>query len=103
MKPTRPNIRMFQQKVLIRELPTPSVQAGKLVVPDTVAKNLGRGKIVAVDEGKLRVGDTILYDNRQAMPCNLEGEEFFILAETSILAVLGKPKTRKLFSGTIPT
>jgi len=89
------NVRMFQQRVLLKPMEEPKAQAGKLVVPDTVAKNLGRGKIVAVDEGKLRVGDTVLYDNRQGMPCSLEGGEYVIVHETNILAVLGKQKDPK--------
>lgn len=87
---SKPNIRMVQQMVLIQEVEAVPAQTGKLVVPDTVVQNLGRGKIVAVEEGRLRVGDTVLYDTRQAIPCNLEGEGYFILHETNILAVLGE-------------
>lgn len=86
------NVRMYQQRVLLEPVEEPKIQAGKLVVPDTVAKSLGRGKIVAVDEGKLRVGDIVLYDNRQGMPCSLEGVEYVIVHENNILVVFGKQK-----------
>ncbi len=89
---------MFQQKVLVEELEEPPVPEGKLLIPQSVAKNLARGRIVAVDEGKLRVGDTILYDNRQALPCKLEEHEYLVIHESSIIGVFGKNKVKKLNS-----
>jgi len=88
-------VRMLQQRVLLEPLEEPKVQTGNLVVPDTVAKNLGRAKIVSVDEGKLRVGDVVLYDTRQGMTCSLEGEEYVIVHESNVFAVLGQQKGSK--------
>lgn len=91
------NIQMLQQRVLLTQLPDEPVSVGKLVVPESVAKNLNRGKIVAVDEGKLRVGDEVWFDNRQALPLSLgiDGTDYLIVHESQILAVLKKKtKTR---------
>lgn len=84
------NIQMLQQRVLLTQLPEEPVSVGKLVVPESVAKNLSRGKIAAVDEGKLRVGDEVWFDNRQALPASIEGKDYLIVHESQILAVLKK-------------
>lgn len=89
------NVRMLQQRVLLTQLPDEPISVGKLVVPETVAKNIARGKIASVDEGKLRVGDEVFYDTRQALPLSINGEEYLILHESQILLVLEKKKTSK--------
>jgi co-chaperonin GroES (HSP10) len=89
------NVRMLQQRVLLTQLPDESISIGKLVVPETVAKNIARGKIAAVDEGKLRVGDEVFYDTRQALPLSINGEECLIVHESQILLVLEKKKASK--------
>ncbi len=86
---------MLQQRVLLEALPDESVSVGKLVVPETVAKNISRGKIVSVDEGKLRVGDLVFFDTRQALPLTVDGKELLIVHESQIL-VLVKKKPKKL-------
>lgn len=89
------NIQMLQQRVLLTQLPDEPVSVGKLVVPESVAKNLNRGKIAAVDEGKLRVGDEVWFDNRQALPLSVEGIEYLIVHESQILAVVKKKTKRR--------
>lgn len=81
---------MLQQRVLLSQLPDEPVSVGKLVVPDSVAKNLNRGRIVAVDEGKLRVNDEVWFDSRLALPMSIEGADYLIVHESQILAVLSK-------------
>lgn len=90
----KPDIQMFQQRVLLEEIPEEPNREGKIVVPQTVAKNLSRGKLIAVNDGKLREGDLVLFDNRQAVSITLEGKEYLIAHETQIIAVLGKKKPK---------
>jgi chaperonin GroES len=92
------NIRMFQQRVLISQDPDEPTTHGGLFVPETVAKNIAKGKIQSVDEGKLRVGDQVLFDTRQAIAVKLEGQEFVVVHESQILAVLGRQKQKKTHS-----
>jgi co-chaperonin GroES (HSP10) len=87
-------IQMLQQRVLLTQLPDEPVAVGRLVVPESVAKNLNRGKIVAVAEGRLRIEDEVLFDSRQALPFNYNGKEYLIVHEGQILAVLKKKKQK---------
>lgn len=81
------NLRMLQQRVLLTQLPDEPVSVGKLVVPETVSKSISRGKIVAIDEGKLRVDDEVYYDSREAMSLTLDGSEYLIVHESQIIAL----------------
>jgi chaperonin GroES len=73
---------------------------GSLYIPDTAKEKPQSGKIVAVGEGKLsdegvriapdvEVGQTVLYGKYSGTEVTVEGEEYLILRESDILAVLG--------------
>lgn len=79
---------MFQQRVLVKQDESEPASDGGLIIPDSVSKWIGKGSIVAIDEGKLRIGDQVLFDVRQVIPVRLEKEDFVILHESQILAVL---------------
>lgn len=81
-------IRMMPGRILVRAISESPTTSGGLVLPDTVARNVAKGTIVSVDEGKLREGDEILFDSRQATPLKLEGEEFLLVLEGSVHGVL---------------
>lgn len=87
-------IKMLQQRLLIEESPESQTTTAGLFVPDTIAKNLGKGKIVAVGESKLRSGDTVIFDRRQALPITLEEKEYLILHEPQVIAVLSKKRSK---------
>lgn len=92
---TTNNLRMLQQRVLLTQLVEEPVAVGKLVVPESVAKNVSRGRVVAVDEGKLRVDDEVFFDARQAVPMTIEGQELLVVHESQIIAVINTKKKAK--------
>ena len=82
---------MFQNRILaepVTEEEQPISGESRIFTPETVSKTIGKARIVAVDSGKLRVGDLVLYDCRQELPIKLEGKEYLILSENQIIAVL---------------
>ena len=73
---------------------------GGLYIPDTAKEKPQSGKIVAVGAGKLseegvriepdvEVGQTVLYGKYSGTEVTVEDEEYLILRESDILAVLG--------------
>ena len=73
---------------------------GGLYIPDTAKEKPQSGKIVAVGPGKLseegvriepdvKVGQTVLYGKYSGTEVTVEGEDYLILRESDILAVLG--------------
>jgi chaperonin GroES len=93
-------IRPLADRVLIKELDVKGGTSTKsgIIIPETVGKDSSthRGKVVAVGEGryedgklvpvKVKVGDEVLYQWGDKIV--VEGEEYYIVNESSVLAVL---------------
>ncbi|MHB8651767.1 MAG: co-chaperone GroES [Minisyncoccota bacterium] len=74
--------------------------ASGIIIPETVSKEKPeQGKVIAVgvgrmnDDGKLipmsvKKGDTIIFSKYGPDEIKVDGEEYFILSESSILAVV---------------
>lgn len=82
------NMKMLQQRVLMKPIEEEQ-QTGQLFIPDNIAKNIATGVIVAIGDSKLRVGDRVYYDPRQSSSLRLEGEDYLLVHETQIFAILG--------------
>ena len=71
-----------------------------IIIPESAGdKKSVRGKVVAVgdgritDEGKrvpmhVKVGDTILFSDYAGEHINIEGEDYYVVGESSILAII---------------
>lgn len=89
-------------RVLVK--PLSPEEAGKttatgIIIPDTVDKEKPeRGRVIAVGEGKyengkllpprVRVGDLVMFSKYGYDEIKVEDEEYFILREDSILAII---------------
>jgi chaperonin GroES len=93
------NVRPLGDKVLVRRLEAEEKTAGGIVLPDTAKEKPRRGKVEAVGEGKLsdkgerialqvKKGDQVLFSSYGGTEIKLSGEEYLILDESDILAVL---------------
>jgi chaperonin GroES len=93
------NVRPLGEKVLVRRLEAESKTAGGIVLPDSAKEKPRRGKIEAVGEGKLsdkgertplqvKKGDEVLFASYGGTEIKLGGEEYLILDESDILAIL---------------
>jgi len=72
---------------------------GGLYIPDTAKEKPMQGSIIAVGPGKLseeneriapdvKVGQRVLYGKYSGTEVNVDGEEYLILRESDILAVI---------------
>ncbi|HEX8947010.1 MAG TPA: co-chaperone GroES [Candidatus Paceibacterota bacterium] len=72
-----------------------------IIIPDTANKEKPeRGTVVAVGPGKyedgervpmaVKVGDTVLFSKYGYDEVKIDGEEYYILAESSVLAIIPK-------------
>lgn len=86
-------------KVLIKRVEAESKTKGGIVLPDTAKEKPRRGKIVSVGDGKLlddgsrstiqvKVGDLVLFSSYGGTEIKIDGEEFLIMEESDIMAVL---------------
>ena len=101
-KRTQNQIIPMADRVLVRPLDaedySTSTQAG-IIIPDTVSKEKPeQGKVVAVGEGRyedgkliktrVSVGDKVLFSKYGYDEIKMDGVEYFILKEDSILAII---------------
>jgi chaperonin GroES len=92
-------IKPLADQVLIKRLEAETTTAGGIVLPDSAKEKPKRGKIVRVGDGKLlddgkraefqvKKGDTVLFTSYAGTEIKIDGEEFIIMNESDILAVL---------------
>lgn len=93
------NLKPMRGKVVVKPLPSEEVTKGGVVLPDTAQEKPVQGEIMAVgsemvlENGQklpmeVKVGDKVLYGKYSGTEFKLEGEEYLILGEKDILAVL---------------
>ena len=93
-------IRPLADRVVVKALDESEQMRGGLYIPDTAKEKPQQGEIVAVGPGKMseqgerlepevKVGDTVLYGKYSGTDVTVDGEEFLILREADVLAVIG--------------
>ncbi len=91
--------RPLHDRVLIKRTEEQETVVGGIVIPDTAREKSQQGKVIAVGKGHrlengtivpldVHVGDRILFGKFGGTDVILDGEEFLILRESEILAVL---------------
>lgn len=92
-------IRPLSDRVVIKTLDESEQMRGGLYIPDTAKEKPSQGEVVAVgpgrisDDGKrldmdVKVGDRVLYGKYSGTDVTLAAEEFLILRESDVLAVI---------------
>ena len=92
-------IRPLQDKVLIKRLEAESTTKGGIVLPESAKEKPRRGNIISLGEGKLlengnrsefqvKIGDEVLFSSYGGTEIKLDGDDFMIMEESDILAVI---------------
>lgn len=95
-----PNVKPLGDRVLIKALEREERTKSGIVIPDTAKEKPQQGKVIAVGSGRtlesgqkvpleVKDGDTILFSKYAGTEIKLDGEEYLILAERDILAIVG--------------
>jgi len=88
------NITPLHDRVIVKAAAAEEKTAGGIIIPDTAKEKPQRGTVVAAGPGKkdepmtVKAGDTVLYGKYAGTEISLEGEDFLIMRESDILAVL---------------
>ena len=92
-------IHPLQDRVVIRALEETESMRGGLYIPDTAKEKPQQGEIVAVGPGRfekgervpmeLKVGQKVLYGKYSGTEVTLDDEEYLIIKESDVLAVMG--------------
>jgi chaperonin GroES len=92
-------VRPLGEKVLIKRVEAEDKTAGGIVLPDTAKEKPKRGMVQAVGDGKLldtgkrsalqvKKGDQVLFSSYAGTEIKVDGEEFLIMDESDILAIV---------------
>ena len=92
-------VKPLGEKVLVKRLEAESKTAGGIVLPDTAKEKPKEGKVIALGEGKLlengkraefqvKKGDKIIFTSYAGNEVKIEGEEYLLMTEDDILAVV---------------
>jgi chaperonin GroES len=88
----------LSDRVMIKALEETEQMRGGLFIPDTAKEKPQQGEIIAVGPGRyeknvrvpmeLKVGDKVLYGKYSGTEVTLDDEQFLILRESDVLAVI---------------
>ena len=88
------NVRPLADRVLVEPAPAEEKTAFGIIIPDTAKEKPQRGTVLAAGPGKkdepvtVKAGDTVLYGKYAGTEISIEGEEFLIMRESDILAIV---------------
>jgi chaperonin GroES len=100
------NIRPLHDRLIVRRLEEGEQKIGGIIIPDSAKEKPQQGKVIAAgngkvnDEGKrvpldVKAGDLILFGKYTSQEVKLEGEEYLIMREDEVLAVIDGGETEK--------
>lgn len=88
------SIKPLADRVLVEPLEAETTTASGIIIPDTAKEKPQRGKVIAVGAGKpdepmtVSVGDTVLYGKYAGTEISVEGNDYLIMKESDILAII---------------
>ena len=99
MASAKDKIQPLADRVVVQALEESEQMRGGLYIPDTAKEKPMQGTIIAVGPGKLseeneritpdvEVGQTVLYGKYSGTEVSVDGEEYLILRESDILAII---------------
>lgn len=92
-------VKPLGDRIVVRALEAQEKTKSGIIVPDSAREKPQEGKVIAVGTGRLleeggikaleiKPGDRVLYGKYSGTEVSLEGEEYLILKEEDILAVV---------------
>ena len=93
------NARPLHDRILVQRIEEGEQKVGGIIIPDSAKEKPQQGKVVAVGNGKVKddgtrialdvkAGDHILFGKYSGQEIKLDGEEYLIMREDEVLAVL---------------
>ena len=98
------NVRPLHDRLIVQRLEEGEQQIGGIIIPDTAKEKPQRGKVFAVGAGKVKDdgerqpldvkdGDTILFGKYSGQDIKIDGNEYLIMREDEVLAILESTDT----------
>jgi len=92
-------IRPLHDRILVEREEEKEVKKGGIIIPDTAKEKPQEGKVIAVGNGRVnedgkkipldvKAGDKILFGKYSGSEVKLDDEEYLILREEDVLAII---------------
>ena len=88
------NIKPLADRVLVKPAAAETTTISGIIIPDTAQEKPQKGIIVAVGNGTkdhdmtVKVGDNVLYGKYAGTELKLEGNDYLIMRESDLLAII---------------
>lgn len=93
------NLNPLHDRVIVKAAQPEETTKGGIIIPDTAKEKPMQGEIIAIGNGKqtddgkvtplqVKVGDKVLYGKYAGTEISVDGEDFLIMREADIFAVI---------------
>ena len=103
------NVRPLHDRIIVQRIEEGEQKIGGIIIPDTAKEKPQQGKVIAAGAGKVKddgkrvaldvkAGDLILFGKYSGQEIKIDGEEYLIMREDEVLAILdnaGDKKSKK--------
>ena len=94
-------LRPLHDRILVQRIEEEEQKVGGIIIPDSAKEKPQQGKVIAVGAGKadkdgkrvpldVQNGDTILFGKYSGQEIKVDGNEYLIMREDEVLAVVTK-------------
>ena len=101
------HLRPLHDRLIVHRLEEGEQHIGGIIIPDTAKEKPQQGKVIAAGNGKVnddrkripldvKAGDRVLFGKYAGQEVKLDGEEYLIMKEDDVLAVIEGQTKKKL-------
>lgn len=94
-------VKPLADRVLVKPIEMAEVKKGGIIIPDTAKEKPQEGQVVEVGPGRttedgkkipmeVKKGDTVLYGKYSGSEVHVDDDDFLIMRESDILAIVSK-------------
>ena len=100
------NVRPLHDRIIVQRLEEGEQKIGGIIIPDSAKEKPQQGKVIAAGAGKtkddgkrqpldVKAGDLILFGKYSGQEIKLDGEDYLIMREDEVLAVIDEADKHK--------
>ena len=100
------NARPLHDRIIVQRLEEGEQKIGGIIIPDSAKEKPQQGKVIAAGTGKVKddgkkipldvkAGDLILFGKYSGQEIKLDGDEYLIMREDEVLAVIDDADKKK--------
>ena len=100
------NVRPLHDRIIVSRIEEGEQKVGGIIIPDSAKEKPQQGKVIAAGNGKskddgkrvpldVKTGDSILFGKYSGQEIKLDGDEYLIMREDDVLAVVEEGDIKK--------